>query len=102
MIGEVKGSALLVSKRTNETSDEATQTSGRLQRQLEELDQLAIAMHEMASTAEEVARNAQGAAQAAKAASAEAESGLQVVARSASAIQNLAPEMDSTSQPVNQ
>lgn len=102
MIGEVKGSALLVRKRANETSDEATQSSGRLQQQLQELDQLATAMHEMASTAEEVARNAQGAAQAAKAASAEAESGLHVVAQSTSAIQNLATEMDSTSQSINE
>lgn len=102
MIGEVKGSALLVRKRANETSDEATQSSGRLQQQLQELDQLATAMHEMASTAEEVARNAQGAAQAAKAASSEAESGLHVVAQSTSAIQNLATEMDSTSQSINE
>ncbi|WP_459745713.1 methyl-accepting chemotaxis protein [Pseudomonas sp. 3A(2025)] len=82
------------------TSHEANQADSRLQRQLQELDQLATAMQEMSSTAEDVARNAQVAAQAALAANQEAESGERVVLRSTEAIKHLAVEMEDTGQAI--
>ncbi|WP_425274885.1 methyl-accepting chemotaxis protein [Pseudomonas aegrilactucae] len=96
------GSADQVRESTRLTSAEANQADGRLQRQLQELDQLATAMQEMASTAEDVARNAQAAAQAAVAANDEAEDGERVVQRSTEAIRHLASEMDHTGQAINE
>ncbi|MBV6289550.1 methyl-accepting chemotaxis protein [Pseudomonas sp. MAFF 301350] len=102
LIGQVMGSADQVRESTRLTSAEANQADGRLQRQLQELDQLATAMQEMASTAEDVARNAQAAAQAAVAANDEAEDGERVVQRSTEAIRHLASEMDHTGQAINE
>jgi methyl-accepting chemotaxis protein len=102
LIGDVMGSSRQVRESTSLTSIEADQASGRLQEQLQELDQLATAMQEMASTAEEVARNAQAAAQAAIAANDETESGVAVVSQSTAAIKRLADEMNDTSQSINE
>ena len=100
LITQVMGSSATVGESTRLTSDEANKADGRLQQQLQELDQLATAMQEMASTAEDVAHNAQVAAQAAVAANQEAESGEQVVIRSTEAIQHLAVEMEETGQAI--
>lgn len=94
LISQVMGSSTQVRESTSLTSHAASHAESRLQRQLQELDQLATAMHEMAATAEDVARNAQAAAQAALAANQEAESGEQVVVRSTTAIKHLAVEME--------
>lgn len=102
LISEVMGSSHQVRDSTALTSSEADQAAGRLQEQLQELDQLATAMQEMASTAEEVARNAQAAAQAAIAANEETENGVRVVSRSTAAIKRLADEMDDTGQAINE
>ncbi|QLC74644.1 methyl-accepting chemotaxis protein [Pseudomonas sp. LPB0260] len=102
LIGDVMGSSRQVRESTSLTSIEADQASGRLQEQLQELDQLATAMQEMASTAEEVARNAQAAAQAAIAANDETENGVAVVSQSTAAIKRLADEMNDTSQSINE
>ncbi|UTW08266.1 methyl-accepting chemotaxis protein [Pseudomonas benzenivorans] len=102
LIGDVMGSSRQVRESTSLTSIEADQASGRLQEQLQELDQLATAMQEMASTAEEVARNAQAAAQAAVAANDETENGVAVVSQSTAAIKRLADEMNDTSQSINE
>lgn len=102
LIREVMGSSHLVHESTLLTSQEANRSEQRLQHQLQELDQLATAMHEMASTAEEVARNAQAAAHAATDANKEAENGVRVVSRSTDAIKTLAIEMDATSHAINE
>ncbi|VXB88403.1 Chemotaxis protein [Pseudomonas sp. 8AS] len=102
LISEVMGSSHQVRDSTALTSSEADQAAGRLQEQLQELDQLATAMQEMASTAEEVARNAQAAAQAAIAANEETENGVRVVSKSTEAIKRLADEMDDTGQAINE
>nr|WP_306456337.1 methyl-accepting chemotaxis protein [Pseudomonas sp. LJDD11] len=100
LIGQVLGSSRQVRESTAATSREATQADSRLQRQLQELDQLATAMQEMSSTADDVAHNAQAAAQAAMAANQEAESGEHVVQRSTEAIRHLAVEMEETGQAI--
>ncbi|MWV13757.1 HAMP domain-containing protein [Pseudomonas sp. R-28-1W-6] len=102
LISEVMGSSHQVRDSTALTSSEADQAAGRLQEQLQELDQLATAMQEMASTAEEVARNAQAAAQAAIAANEETENGVRVVSKSTEAIKRLADEMEDTGQAINE
>ncbi|MCO8165531.1 methyl-accepting chemotaxis protein [Pseudomonas sp. 21LCFQ010] len=100
LISQILGTSSQVRTSTAATSHEATQADERLQRQLQELDQLATAMQEMSSTAEDVARNAQVAAQAALAANQEAESGERVVLRSTEAIKRLAGEMEDAGQAV--
>ena len=102
LIGDVMGSSRQVRESTSLTSIEADQSAGRLQEQLQELDQLATAMQEMASTAEEVARNAQAAAQAAIAANEETANGVTVVSQSTDAIKRLADEMNDTSHSINE
>jgi methyl-accepting chemotaxis protein len=102
LIGDVMSSSHQVRQSTTVTSREADQAASRVQLQLQELDQLATAMQEMASTAEDVARNAQAAAQAAIAANDETASGVALVSRSTGAIQRLAEEMDSTGHAINE
>ncbi|CAN7604287.1 methyl-accepting chemotaxis protein [Pseudomonas umsongensis] len=102
LIGDVKNSAQHVRESTTTTSSEANQAASRVQIQLQELDQLATAMTEMASTAEDVARNAQAAAEAAIVATGEAADGVALVSRSTGAIQRLADEMDHTGNAINE
>ncbi len=102
LIGDVKNSARHVRESTTTTSSEADQAASRVQIQLQELDQLATAMTEMASTAEDVARNAQAAAEAAIVATGEAADGVALVSRSTGAIQRLADEMDHTGNAINE
>ncbi|NHQ86724.1 methyl-accepting chemotaxis protein [Iodobacter sp. HSC-16F04] len=102
LISEVKSSSVLVRESTVFTSDAANQASGRLQVQLQELDQLAVSMQDMSAKAEEVAGNAEAAAQAAVTANEETQSGVELVSRSTEAIQRLADEMNDTSQAINE
>jgi len=101
LIGDVKNSSQQVRESTTATSCEADQAAKRVQVQLQELDQLATAMTEMASTAEDVARNAQTAAEAAIAANEETADGVALVSRSTGAIKRLAEEMDATGHAIN-
>ncbi len=96
LITQVMGSATDVRDGTNATLQSSSGAANSLQQQLQELDQLATAMHQMSVTAEDVARNTQTAAHAANAANQEAESGEKVVQRSTAAIKHLAVEMEDT------
>ncbi|WP_371916953.1 methyl-accepting chemotaxis protein [Pseudomonas sp. FW305-47B] len=98
----MKNSSQHVRESTTATSCEADQAANRVQVQLQELDQLATAMTEMASTAEDVARNAQAAAEAAIAANEETADGVALVSRSTGAIKRLAEEMDATGHAINE
>jgi methyl-accepting chemotaxis protein len=102
LIGDVKNSSQQVRESTAATSCEADQAANRVQIQLQELDQLATAMTEMASTAEDVARNAQVAAEAAIVASEETADGVALVSKSTGAIKRLAEEMDDTGHAINE
>jgi len=102
LICDVVNSAQHVRQSTTVASVEASQTAGRVQTQLQELEQLATAMQEMASTAEEVAGNAQAAAQAAVAADEQSANGVALVSRSTDAILRLAEEMDATGCAINE
>ncbi|MBO1520065.1 methyl-accepting chemotaxis protein [Oceanisphaera pacifica] len=102
LIGEVMDSSHKLKASINDTSEQSMQAENQLQEQLQELDQLATAMHEMASTASEVAQNAQHAAEAANAANLETEQGSIVVSRSTQAIERLASDMEDTMISVNE
>ena len=102
LIGEVMESSHKLKTSINDTSGQSEQAENQLQVQLQELDQLATAMHEMAATANEVAQHAQHAAEAANAANLETEQGAQVVSRSTQAIERLAADMEDTMVSVNE
>ncbi|VVO38519.1 Methyl-accepting chemotaxis protein PctB [Pseudomonas fluorescens] len=102
LIGDVKNSSQQVRESTKVTSQEANKAANRVHVQLQELDQLATAMTEMASTAEDVARNAQAAAEAAIAANDQTAEGVSLVSKSTAAINRLADEMDHTGHAINE
>lgn len=102
LIGEVMDSSNKLRASINDTSGQSEQAENQLQIQLQELDQLATAMHEMAATANEVALHAQHAAEAANAANQETEQGALVVSRSTQAIERLATDMEDTMVSVNE
>ncbi|GAA3706967.1 methyl-accepting chemotaxis protein Mlp37 [Oceanisphaera sediminis] len=102
LIGEVMDSSHKLKASINDTSGQSEQAENQLQVQLQELDQLATAMHEMAATATEVAQHAQHAAEAANAANQETEQGALVVSRSTQAVERLAADMEDTMASVNE
>lgn len=102
LIGDIKYSSQQVLKSTKATSQEANQAANRVQVQMQELDQLATAMTEMATTAEDVARNAQAASEAAVAANVQTVEGVSLVSKSTAAINHLADEMDDTGHAINE
>ncbi|MFH4497278.1 methyl-accepting chemotaxis protein [Vibrio diabolicus] len=79
---------------TQITAEGAKDSAGAIQTQLQELEQLATAMHEMSVTATEVANNAQGAASAAKEADQATIEGSSVVGESTQTINMLSDSID--------
>ncbi|MBC8660320.1 methyl-accepting chemotaxis protein [Vibrio parahaemolyticus] len=79
---------------TQITAEGAHDSAGAIQTQLQELEQLATAMHEMSVTATEVANNAQGAASAAKEADQATIEGSSVVSESTQTINMLSDSID--------
>ncbi|EOV9406682.1 methyl-accepting chemotaxis protein [Vibrio parahaemolyticus] len=79
---------------TQITAEGARDSAGAIQTQLQELEQLATAMHEMSVTATEVANNAQGAASAAKEADQATIEGSSVVSESTQTINMLSNSID--------
>lgn len=79
---------------TQITAEGAKDSAGAIQTQLQELEQLATAMHEMSVTATEVANNAQGATSAAKEADQATVEGSSVVGESTQTINMLSDSID--------
>ncbi|EIZ0308359.1 methyl-accepting chemotaxis protein [Vibrio parahaemolyticus] len=79
---------------TQITAEGARDSAGAIQTQLQELEQLATAMHEMSVTATEVANNAQGAASATKEADQATIEGSSVVSESTQTINMLSDSID--------
>ena len=79
---------------TQITAEGAKDSANAIQTQLQELEQLATAMHEMSVTATEVANNAQGAASAAKEADQATVEGSSVVGESTQTINMLSDSID--------
>jgi len=93
LISEVKGRSLRVRENTDKTAASSARSSSELYTQLNELDQLATAMHEMSATAHDVADNAQTAASRANQADIAAKEGEAVVERTTASIAQLTDKM---------
>ncbi len=79
---------------TEITVQSSNESATAMHSQLQELEQLATAMNEMAATATEVANNAQGAAGAAREADTATQEGSSVVSETTISIDNLAARID--------
>ena len=93
-ISQTKAIGTEIMRGTETTAANAEETSSAMSIQMEELEQLATAMHEMATTSSEVAGNAQGAASAAKDADDATQQGSGIVANTANAISDLSSRID--------
>ena len=102
MIREVKGRSLRVRENTDKTAASSARSSSELYTQLNELDQLATAMHEMSATAHDVADNAQTAASRANHADAAAKEGSLVVERTTASISQLTDKMGGVVTTINE
>ena len=102
MIREVKGRSLRVRENTDKTAASSARSSSELYTQLNELDQLATAMHQMSATAHDVADNAQTAASRANHADAAAKEGSLVVERTTASIAQLTDKMGGVVTTINE
>ena len=102
MIKQVGGSTNALAEAADDLKQITESTRGGVQRQRNEIDQVATAMTEMAATVQEVARNAATAAEAARDANDEAGSGKRVVEETIRAINALAGEVQGASDVINQ
>ena len=93
MITQVVSSVQKVSDSSEHTADIAIRTNQGVHKQMVEIDQVATAVHEMTSTAQDVARNATQAAQAANHADQAASQGMRIVRDTSSSIGALAQEI---------
>jgi methyl-accepting chemotaxis protein len=93
LIGEVKSQSRHIRENTDKTAVSSVESSKQLYTQLNELDQLATAMHEMSATAHDVADNAQTAASRANQADAAAKEGEVIVDRTTTSIAELTHKM---------
>lgn len=94
LIGRMVNSVSDVNTAATQTSQIAERTRDGVQRQLQEIDQVATAMHEMTATAQDVASNAGGAARAATRADEAVGEGLRVVQQNVHDCTKLADEIE--------
>ncbi|MBA6117091.1 methyl-accepting chemotaxis protein [Pseudomonas putida] len=95
VIAQVKGSLLEARGTADQSAAIASQTSNGMQQQQREIEQVATAANEMSATAQDVAHNAAQAAQAARGADQASREGLQLIASTRQAIDQLAAGMNS-------
>uniref|UniRef100_A6VVN5 Methyl-accepting chemotaxis sensory transducer n=1 Tax=Marinomonas sp. (strain MWYL1) TaxID=400668 RepID=A6VVN5_MARMS len=93
LIGEVKSQSRHIRENTDKTAASSVESSKQLYTQLNELDQLATAMHEMSATAHDVADNAQTAASRANQADVAAKEGEVIVDCTTTSIAELTHKM---------
>ncbi|NIE78493.1 methyl-accepting chemotaxis protein [Pantoea sp. Ap-967] len=94
VIAQVKGSLLEARGTADQSAAIASQTSNGMQQQQREIEQVATAANEMSATAQDVARSASQAAHAARGADQASREGLQLIASTRQAIEQLAGGMD--------
>ena len=100
IIADVKRSVQDARATADQSAHIASQTSAGMQQQFREVDQVATASQEMSATAHDVATNAAQAAEAARGADAAAREGLVVIDRTTLSIEQLASELTSAMQEV--
>ncbi|OYT97163.1 MAG: chemotaxis protein [Pseudomonas sp. PGPPP3] len=93
MISQVVTSVQKVSDSSEHTADIAIRTDKGMQKQMQEIELVATAVHEMTATAQDVARNATHAAEAANHADQAANNGKSIVHSTSQAIAALASEI---------
>ena len=93
MISQVVTSVQQVSDSSEHTADIAIRTNQGMQKQMQEIELVATAVHEMTATAQDVARNATHAAEAANHADQAANNGKGIVHNTSQAIAALASEI---------
>ena len=98
LVKEILGSAGQLATAAEELSAITEQSNSGVMRQQGEIDQVATAMNEMSATVSEVSKNAANAANAAQDADNNAKDGWQVVNTTVETINNLASEVERTSE----
>ncbi|MCV6587408.1 MAG: methyl-accepting chemotaxis protein [Marinobacterium sp.] len=101
LVRQVKGIAVDVQNSSDQTTQAADTAARQVERQLQELDQLAAAMEEMSSTAGNVAQSAQQTAGSTQIADDATSAGVEVVSRTSEATRALAQDMDRVVSTVN-
>ncbi len=102
LISEVKQEALVMQDKASDTASSASTSTTHIRQQLDELDQLATAMHEMSATAHQVAQSAQTTAEAAREADTSAQDGTQVMEQTRQSIDTLVTEMNQAMENITQ
>jgi len=102
LITETKNLSVKVQQSTEHASSDAMQSAKNMTEQVAEIDQLATAMHEMATTSADVANNAQGAADAAQSADNATVEGTHVVSQTADVIDSLSGQIEQAVQVVQE
>lgn len=102
LVTNIMDSTAQLSSASEEISVTTTQTGANIQRSQSETEQVATAMEEMTATVQEVAKNTVETADAANEANNEAVDGLKVVNQSNQAIEQLAGQIESTSNIIHQ
>ncbi|RCX00553.1 methyl-accepting chemotaxis protein [Marinomonas foliarum] len=102
LIGEVKNQSHHIRENTDKTAESSVESSKQLYTQLNELDQLATAMHEMSATAHDVADNAQTAASRANQADVAAKEGEVIVDKTTTSIAQLTDQMGDVVTTINE
>ncbi len=102
LISEIKQEAYSMQEKAGDTAQSASTSTSHIRQQLDELDQLATAMHEMSATAQEVAKSAQTTAEAARQADTFAQDGAMVMEQTRTAIDTLVTDMNLAMENINQ
>lgn len=97
IVRDIADSSHQLNQQSEVSTNVARQTSEGLSVQLHEISQIATAVHEMSTTAEEVANNAQMTADSAISSTENCEQGKQVIIRNQNSITNLAQQVENAS-----
>ncbi|MBB1312030.1 MULTISPECIES: methyl-accepting chemotaxis protein [Aliivibrio] len=97
IIQDIAASSLELNSQSKVSIEVASKTNDSLVVQLNEITQIAAAVHEMSATAQEVANNAQLTAESAINSTESCEQGKQVIVRNQESITNLANQVDNAS-----
>jgi len=101
LIGMIAKATHGLDKSTGENFDVAHKTQEEITKQLQEIDQVATAVHEMAATSQEIAKNSSQTAEEAKSADTIAKHGMKNVHDTTEHINKLAHELDTTVEVIN-
>ncbi|WP_194437191.1 methyl-accepting chemotaxis protein [Vibrio fluminensis] len=102
IVHDISGSSKNLDSRSEVSTNLASEISDSLSAQLNEISQIATAVHEMSATAEEVANNAKMTAESALNSTEHCEEGKRVIRRNQDSITSLASQLDNAASVVTQ